>query len=60
VLTPSVTGATSVTTDNLELHFYGSAAVAAPASTSISCVKGKTTVKVTGVKPVCPKGYTKK
>lgn len=60
VLTPSVTGATSVTTDTLELHFYGSAAVAAPASTTISCVKGKTTVKVTGVKPVCPKGYTKK
>lgn len=27
---------------------------------TITCVKGKTTEKVTGVKPVCPKGYTKK
>ena len=27
---------------------------------TISCVKGKTTKKITEVKPVCPKGYTKK
>ena len=27
---------------------------------TITCVKGKTTKKVTGVKPVCPKGYLKK
>jgi hypothetical protein len=27
---------------------------------SISCVKGKTTKKVTAVAPVCPKGYVKK
>ena len=27
---------------------------------SITCVKGKTTKKVTAVKPVCPKGYKKK
>lgn len=27
---------------------------------TITCVKGKTTTKVSGVKPVCPKGYTKK
>lgn len=27
---------------------------------SITCVKGKLTKKVTGVKPVCPKGYRKK
>ena len=27
---------------------------------TITCVKGKTTQKVTAVKPVCPKGYTKK
>ena len=27
---------------------------------TITCAKGKTTVKVTDVKPVCPKGYTKK
>jgi hypothetical protein len=29
-------------------------------TTTISCVKGKTVKKVTAVKPVCPKGYTKK
>jgi hypothetical protein len=28
--------------------------------TSITCVKGKTTKKVTAVKPKCPKGYKKK
>ena len=28
--------------------------------TTITCVKGKTTKKVTAVKPVCPKGYKKK
>jgi archaellum component FlaC len=27
---------------------------------TINCVKGKTTKKVVAVKPVCPKGYTKK
>ena len=29
-------------------------------TTTITCVKGKLTKKVTAVKPVCPKGYTKK
>jgi len=29
-------------------------------TTTITCVKGKTTRKVTAVKPVCPKGFTKK
>ena len=28
--------------------------------TTITCVKGKLVKKVTGVKPVCPKGYKKK
>jgi len=28
--------------------------------TSITCVKGKTSKKVTAVNPVCPKGYKKK
>jgi hypothetical protein len=28
--------------------------------TSITCVKGKTTKKVTAVSPTCPKGYKKK
>jgi hypothetical protein len=28
--------------------------------TTITCVKGKLTKKVTAIKPVCPKGYKKK
>ena len=35
-------------------------AAAAIKKTTITCVKGKLTKKVTAVKPVCPKGYTKK
>ena len=35
-------------------------AAAALKKTTIICVKGKLTKKVTAVKPVCPKGYTKK
>ena len=31
-----------------------------PKSTTITCVKGKVTKKVTAIKPGCPKGYTKK
>jgi hypothetical protein len=30
------------------------------ASTTITCIKGKSIKKVTGIKPVCPKGYKKK
>jgi hypothetical protein len=33
---------------------------ATTASSSITCVKGKLTKKVVGIKPVCPKGYKKK
>jgi uncharacterized protein YqfA (UPF0365 family) len=36
------------------------AAAAATKKTTITCVKGKLTKKVTAVKPVCPKGYKKK
>ena len=36
------------------------AAVAAKKKTTITCVKGKLTKKVTAVKPTCPKGYKKK
>jgi len=36
------------------------AKIAANKKTSITCVKGKLTQKVTAVKPVCPKGYKKK
>jgi hypothetical protein len=35
-------------------------AAAAAKKTTITCVKGKLTKKVTAVKPVCPKGYKKK
>ena len=59
-LNPGVAGATSVTADALEIHYFGTPAAASTPTTSISCVKGKTMVKVTGVKPSCPKGYTKK
>jgi F0F1-type ATP synthase membrane subunit b/b' len=36
------------------------ATVATKKKTTITCVKGKLTKKVTAVKPVCPKGYKKK
>jgi hypothetical protein len=36
------------------------AAVATPTKSTITCVKGKTTKKVTGIKPKCPVGYKKK
>ena len=36
------------------------AAAAAQKKTTITCVKGKLSKKVTAVKPVCPKGYKKK
>jgi hypothetical protein len=35
-------------------------AAAAAKKTTITCVKGKLTKKVTAIKPVCPKGYKKK
>jgi hypothetical protein len=35
-------------------------AAAAAKKTTITCVKGKLTKKVTAVKPVCPKGYKTK
>jgi hypothetical protein len=36
------------------------AKAAATKKTTITCVKGKLTKKVTAVKPICPKGYKKK
>jgi hypothetical protein len=36
------------------------AALESKKKTTITCVKGKLTKKVTAVKPVCPKGYKKK
>jgi hypothetical protein len=38
----------------------GDKAAAANKKTTITCVKGKLTKKVTAAKPVCPKGYKKK
>lgn len=46
------TGEFAVTIDQLEKT--------AATIKSITCRKGKITKKVTGIKPVCPKGYTKK
>jgi hypothetical protein len=37
-----------------------SAKAATPKKTTIACVKGKTTKKVTAIKPTCPTGYKKK
>ena len=34
--------------------------VAKPKTTTITCIKGKTTKKVTAVNPKCPSGYKKK
>ena len=43
-----------------EANAKAKAAAAAAKKTTITCVKGKLTKKVTAVKPVCPKGYKKK
>ena len=56
---PEVNGATDIA-DFLEIHFTTAPAAPVVAKTTITCVKGKLSTKVTGVKPVCPKGYTKK
>lgn len=37
-----------------------SVSVASSTKSTITCVKGKTTKKVTGIKPTCPVGYKKK
>ena len=43
-----------------EAKAIADAKAAAIKKTTITCVKGKLTKKVTAVKPVCPKGYKKK
>jgi hypothetical protein len=46
---------------NLEIFLNeAEAKAAALKKTTITCIKGKLVKKVTGVKPVCPKGYKKK
>lgn len=53
-----VTGAADIRTlDNLTISLV---ALAAAKKTTITCVKGKLTKKVTAVKPKCPSGYRKK
>jgi hypothetical protein len=51
VVTPSPTATPSPS---------ASAKAATPKKISITCVKGKTTKKVTAIKPTCPTGYKKK
>ena len=48
----------SYSTPNIEFAFTTS--VAKVASTTISCSNGKKVVKIKGVTPKCPKGYSKK
>ena len=53
--TPDATGNTKTPTPTQKVT-----ASPKPKMITITCVKGKTSKKVTAVKPVCPKGYTKK
>ena len=49
-----------VAADKLAADKLAAAKLASMKKTTITCVKGKLVKKVTGVKPVCPKGYKKK
>ena len=49
---PAATGTTQTAANNQKVT------AAKAKTTTITCVKGKTTRKVTAVKPVCPKGFT--
>jgi hypothetical protein len=51
---PAATGSSKTAANNQKIT------VTKGKTTTITCVKGKTTRKVTAVKPVCPKGFTKK
>jgi hypothetical protein len=55
----------SFSSPTIKVKLTQDAAASAPVKatakkTTITCVKGKTTKKVTAVKPVCPTGYKKK
>jgi hypothetical protein len=52
---PDATGSSKTPTPNQKVT-----ASPKPKMITITCVKGKTSKKVTAVKPVCPKGYKKK
>jgi hypothetical protein len=47
-------------TPTLKVKFTQAKAAVVAKKTTITCVKGKTTKKVTAVKPACPSGYKKK
>ena len=53
----AITGGKKVTTGGKKVTTGGKKATT---KTTITCVKGKTTKKVRGVKPKCPSGYKKK
>ena len=59
---PMLAGVTSDTAEDTDLVTFDiyAGAKAKPATSTITCVKGKASKKVTGAKPVCPKGYTLK
>jgi hypothetical protein len=56
----TLTQAAAVTTPSAKPTPTASAKPVAAKKTSITCVKGKTTKKVTAVNPKCPSGYKKK
>ena len=58
-ITPTVVGSASVNSDTLEIHYFGTPAAPKATSSTIKCIKGATIVKVSGIKPTCPKGYKK-
>ena len=58
-LSPTIVGSSAVNSETLEIHYYGIAKAPAAVATTIKCVKGSSFIKVTAVKPVCPKGYKK-
>ncbi len=51
---PAATGSSKTAANNQKIT------APKPKTSTITCVKGKSTKKVTAVKPVCPKGFTKK
>lgn len=56
---PAATGSTQATEANQKTT-TPSATGSVKKTTTITCIKGRTIKKVTAVKPVCPKGYTKR
>ena len=53
-------GTIAIKQSSSEVSTTGKAPTTTPKKTTITCVKGKTTKKVTGVNPKCPSGYKKK